>query len=95
MRMDREQSVTAKDIVNEYPESELFRIIKEYGEERFARSIARNICRQRKEKPIETTLELVDLIRTSMPAKARNGKAIRQREHFRQSELNATANWMC
>ena len=61
MRMDREQSVTAKDIVNEYPESELFRIIKEYGEERFARSIARNICRQRKEKPIETTLELVDL----------------------------------
>ena len=75
MRMDREQSVTAKDIVNEYPESELFRIIKEYGEERFARSIARNICRQRKEKPIETTLELVDLIRTSMPAKARNGKS--------------------
>ena len=55
MRMDREQSVTAKDIVNEYPESELFRIIKE--------------------KPIETTLELVDLIRTSMPAKARNGKS--------------------
>ena len=75
MRMDREQSVTAKDIVNEYPESELFRIIKEYGEERFARSIARNICRQRKEKPIETTLELVDLIRASMPAKARNGKS--------------------
>lgn len=75
MRMDREQSTTAKDIVNEYPESELFRIIKEYGEERFARNIARNICRQRKEKPIETTLELVDLIRTSMPAKARNGKS--------------------
>ena len=75
MRMDREQSTTAKDIVNEYPESELFRIIKEYGEERFARNIARNICRQRKEKPIETTLELVDLIRASMPAKARNGKS--------------------
>ena len=75
MRMDREQSTTAKDIVNEYPESELFRIIKEYGEERFARNIARNICRQRKEKPIATTLELVDLIRTSMPAKARNGKS--------------------
>ena len=75
MRMDREQSVTAKDIVNEYSESELFRIIKEYGEERFARNIAKNICRQRKEKPIETTLELVDLIRGSMPAKARNGKS--------------------
>ena len=75
MRMDREQSVTAKDIVNKYSESELFRIIKEYGEERFARNIARNICRQRKEKPIETTLELVDLIRASMPAKARNGKS--------------------
>ena len=90
MRMDREQSVTAKDIVNEYPESELFRIIKEYGEERFARSIARNICRQRKEKPIETTLELVDLIRTSMPAKARNGKSHPAKRTFQaiRIELN-------
>lgn len=74
MRMDREQGISAKEIVNTYPESELFRIIKEYGEERFARSIARNIVKARSEKEIETTFELVDIIRRSMPAKARNGK---------------------
>lgn len=74
MRMDREQHISAKIIVNEYPEGELFRIIKEYGEERYARNIARNICRKREDKPIETTFELVDIIRASMPAKARNGK---------------------
>lgn len=74
MRMDREQSISARDIVNDYSEEELFRVIKEYGEERFARSIARNICRQRLDKPIETTFELVDIIRRSMPAKARNAK---------------------
>lgn len=74
MRMDREQVLSAKEIVNGYTETELFRIIKEYGEERFAKSIARNICQARKEKEIETTFELVDIIRRSMPAKARNGK---------------------
>lgn len=74
MRMDRDQTLSAREIVNEYPESELQRIIKEYGEERFARSIARNICICRKDKPVETTLELVDIIRSSMPAKARNAK---------------------
>lgn len=75
MRMDREQTLSARDIVNEYPEEELYRIIKEYGEERFARNIARNICRKRQDKPVETTFELVDIIRGSMPAKARNGKS--------------------
>ena len=74
MRMDRDQHISARDIVNEYPEGELFRIIKEYGEERYARNIARNICRRRKDKPVETTFDLVDIIRASMPAKARNGK---------------------
>lgn len=74
MRMDREQGTSAKEIVNTYPESELFRIIKEYGEERFAKNIARNIVKARSDKEIETTLELVDIIRRSMPAKARNGK---------------------
>ena len=66
MRMDKDQTVSAKDIVNTYPEAELARIIREYGEERYARNIARNI--------IETTFQLVDIIRGSMPAKARNGK---------------------
>ena len=75
MRMDREQTLTARDIVNEYPESELYRVIKEYGEERFAKNIARNICKRRQDKPLETTFELVDIIRGSMPAKARNGKS--------------------
>ena len=75
MRMDREQPLTARDIVNDYPESELYRIIKEYGEERFAKNIARNICKRRQDKPLETTFELVDIIRNSMPAKARNGKS--------------------
>lgn len=74
MRMDQEKTICARDIVNQYAESELYRIIKEYGEERYARSIARNICRRRQDKPIDTTFELVDIIRSAMPAKARNGK---------------------
>ena len=74
MRMDTEQSLTAKEIVNQYPESELVRILREYGEERFARRIAANIVRAREQKEIETTLELVDIIRRSMPAKAKNSK---------------------
>ena len=74
MRMDREQTISAKEIINGYEESRLYQIIKEYGEERYARSIARNICAERKKKEIETTYELVDIIRRSMPAKARNGK---------------------
>lgn len=74
MRMDREQTVSARDIVNTYSEDELYRIIKEYGEERYAKSIARNINKRRQQKDIETTGELVDIIRASMPAKARNGK---------------------
>lgn len=74
MRMDRDQTLSAREIINEYPESELYRIIREYGEERFAKSIARNIGRRRQDKPVETTFELVDIIRSSMPQKARNTK---------------------
>ena len=74
MRMDREQSICARDIVNTYPETELARIIKEYGEERYAKSIAANIVRARQNKEIESTLELVEIIRRSMPAKAGKGK---------------------
>lgn len=74
MRMDREQPITARDIVNRYPEAELTRIIKDYGEERFAKSIAHHIVVEREKKEIETTGQLVDIIRASMPAKAKNGK---------------------
>ncbi len=74
MRMDRDQTVSARDIVNTYPEAELYRIIREYGEERFAGNIARNIVKQRQMREIESTLELVDIIRRSMPARSKNAK---------------------
>ncbi len=74
MRMDRDQIRTARDIVNGYTQDELYRIIKQYGEERYAKSIAYNICKKRSDKPIETTLELAEIVKMSMPAKARNAK---------------------
>ena len=69
MRMDRRQSFTAKDLVNGYSERELVRVIREYGEERFAGAIAKRIVDQRQRKPIETTGELVEIIRASIPMK--------------------------
>ncbi|WP_138202586.1 16S rRNA (cytosine(1402)-N(4))-methyltransferase RsmH [Haloimpatiens lingqiaonensis] len=71
MRMNRENDFSAYDVVNGYEEKELYRIIKEYGEEKFAKRIAFNIVKERTEKPIETTLQLVDVIRNSIPAKFR------------------------
>jgi len=71
MRMDRRNSLTAKDIVNTYSESELFRIIKDYGEDKFAKNIAKHIVKRREEKPIETTFELVDAIKAAIPMKVR------------------------
>lgn len=72
MRMDQRQEMTAKDIVNDYSEAELFRVIREYGEEKFARSIARRICLTRKDKVIETTFELNDIIKAAIPIRARS-----------------------
>ena len=71
MRMDRRQSLTAMDIVNSYSEMELFRVIKEYGEEQFAKNIAKHIVNARKDKPIETTGELNEIIKAAIPAKMR------------------------
>lgn len=71
MRMDQRQPLTAAHIVNEYSERELFRIIKEYGEDRFAKNIAKHICMEREKKPIETTLELAEIIKHAIPAKIR------------------------
>lgn len=71
MRMNREDSLSAYNVVNEYDEEELYRIIRDYGEEKFARRIAKFIVDRRVEKNIETTLELVDLIKDAIPAKAR------------------------
>lgn len=71
MRMDQRQELTAKDIINDYSEKELFSIIRTYGEEKFASKIARNIVSARQNKAIETTSELVDIIKQSIPTKFR------------------------
>lgn len=71
MRMDRRQSLTAKDIVNGYSEMDLFRIIRDYGEDNFAKNIAKHIVKARQDKPIETTGELNEIIKAAIPAKMR------------------------
>lgn len=71
MRMDQRGSRTARDIVNTYTETELYGVIRDYGEERFAKNIARNICAARADKPLETTGELIEIIKQSIPAKIR------------------------
>lgn len=71
MRMDQRGSRTARDIVNTYTENELYRVLRDYGEEKFAKKIARNICTARTDKPIETTGELIELIKQSIPMKMR------------------------
>lgn len=71
MRMDRRQTLTAKDIVNEYSEAELFRIIRDYGEDQFAKNIAKHIAAAREKKTIETTGELTEIIKAAIPAKMR------------------------
>jgi len=73
MRMDREQALTAYEVVNTYSEGELKKILFTYGEEKFAPKIASMIVRRRAEKPIETTMELAQLIKNAMPAKAKEG----------------------
>ena len=69
MRMDRQESQTAWDIINGYSEQDLFRIIRDYGEDKFAKNIARHIVRARQDKPIETTGELVRLTQAAIPMK--------------------------
>ena len=76
MRMNNEDSLSADTVVNTWPYEELKRILYEYGEERYAPQIAAGICRRREQRPIETTLELVDIIRGSMPP-----AALREKQH--------------
>ena len=76
MRMNNEDALTAHTVVNTWAQEELKRILYDYGEERYAPQIAAAICRRREEKPIETTLELVDVIRSAMPA-----AALREKQH--------------
>lgn len=89
MRMDRRQSLTARDIVNEYPEAELFRIIRDYGEDRFAKNIAKHIVRARENAPIETTFALNEVIKAAIPAKMRqNGHPSKQTFQALRIECN-------
>ena len=69
MRMDTSQPLTARDIVNGYSEAELFRIIRDYGEDRFAKNIAKHIVEERKRQPIETTGQLNAVIKAAIPMK--------------------------
>lgn len=76
MRMDRSEGMTARDVVNQWEEMELKKILSTYGEERYSGRIASAICKAREEQPIETTLELVEIIKRSLPA-----KALREKQH--------------
>lgn len=71
MRMDQRNPRTARDIVNDYSEQELYRIIRDYGEDKFAKNIAKHICLARQEKSIETTGELSEIIKRAIPMKMR------------------------
>ncbi len=79
MRMDQRQTLSARDIVNEYSENDLYRIIRDYGEEKFAKNIAKHIVRARADKPLETTYELNEIIKAAIPARMRqNGHPSKQ-----------------
>ena len=71
MRMDQRQTLTARDIVNEYSEMKLYQIIRDYGEDKLAKNIAKHIVAARQQKPIETTLELAEIIKRAIPMKVR------------------------
>ena len=91
MRMDRRQPKTAKNIVNEYSEMELFRIIRDYGEDKFAKNIAKHIVAAREKKEIETTGELIEIIKAAIPAKIRatGGHPAKKTFQAIRIELNA------
>lgn len=88
MRMDKSSGMTAKDVVNTYSEEDLAKIIYEYGEERFSRRIAKNICEYRKNKKIETTLELVKIIEKSVPRKKGEGHPAKRTFQAIRIEVN-------
>ena len=90
MRMDQRQTKTARDIVNDYTETELFHMIRDYGEDKFARNIAKHIVAAREKKPIETTGELNDIIRAAIPAKvgAKGGHPSKKTYQAIRIELN-------
>lgn len=93
MRMDRDQKRSAYDIVNGYSQADLYRIIKTYGEERWAKRIAAFIVEARREKPLERTEELVQVIKKAIPAGARKDGPIRPNGRSRPSVSKSMMNW--
>ena len=90
MRMDRSQERTAKDIINTYTEAELYRMIRDYGEDPFAKNIAKHIVNAREQAPVETTQQLVEIIRQAIPARIRSkgGHPAKQTFQAVRIELN-------
>lgn len=90
MRMDTRNPKTARDIINDYSEMEIYRIIRDYGEDNFAKNIAKHIVRMRNEKPIETTFELIEAIKAAIPMKLRvsNGHPAKRTFQAIRIELN-------
>ena len=89
MRMDKTQKLTAKQVINEYPEEKLANIIYEYGEERFSRQIAKNICIERKKHLIKTTKQLVEIIEQSIPkSKQKDGHPAKRTFQAIRIEVN-------
>ena len=90
MRMDQRQKMTAKDIVNDYSEAELYRVIRDYGEDRFAKNIAKHIVAERGKGPVETTEQLNEIIRHAIPMKIRKAAGHPSKRTFQaiRIELN-------
>lgn len=90
MRMNQEDVMTARDIVNDYTEQELFHVIRDYGEDSFAKNIAKHIVKARQQAPIETTGQLCEIIKAAIPAKVRQGQGHPAKKTFQaiRIELN-------
>ena len=88
MRMDKSQELTAQEVVNTYPEEKLANIIYEYGEERFSKKIAKNICEYRKQKTIKTTKQLVEIIEKSVPKNKKDGHPAKRTFQAIRIEVN-------
>lgn len=97
MRMDTRQKMTARDIVNDYTEADLYRVIRDYGEDKFAKNIAKHIVQARAVKPVETTAELSEIIRASIPMKfqKKSGHPAKRTFQAIRIELNRELDVLC
>ena len=91
MRMDQRQRLTARDVVNTYSETELYRIIRDYGEDKFAKNIAKHMIKAREEKEIETAGELTEIIKRAIPAKVRKKYSLLYNLQFFPYALHSSA----